>query len=506
MTTARKYQLTAKRKVLCSALGKIILPTGTGKSYIQGMVIEQVISNFNPAIAVILTPRIMLTNQLAKDVGRQLAAKGIDVQFLVMHSGEREDFLFEGERDDLDNMPEFFKQQLACLGGDVVTNSNDLAIKMQMAKFEKKSLVICCTYHSCNKLTLAFEQANLVADQVLCDEAHYVIEPKFNEQVAALKNYANSMHFFTATEKVSSGSTVDSGLGMQNEEFYGPTLYTSTPRQMIQEGWIVGPRMHIEYSPADKTEGALVASAYDEHSKHVPYDAKLLVCCAGYKYIKKVITDAAFNAYVTANNVKVFHISSAGGAWIDGVDYTRDRNTFLSQLRAWPGKAIVLHINILTEGIDVPDFSGVMFMRNMELARFMQSIGRAMRRHAADKAKTIEQFDQWVKKYAWAIFVEREGVAEDEETSSNLKSCIQRMRDAGFLEGVDLRTEVVLSHDEGKSEVEIERTNEEDDAAIRSKFSDFFDIVHMLEREEKARVITETAEKLVKDFVDSMGW
>ena len=132
MTTARKYQLTAKRKVLCSALGKIILPTGTGKSYIQGMVIEQVISNFNPAIAVILTPRIMLTNRLAKDVGRQLAAKGIDVQFLVMHSGEREDFLFEGERDDIDNMPEFFKQQLACLGGDVVINSNDLAIKMQM--------------------------------------------------------------------------------------------------------------------------------------------------------------------------------------------------------------------------------------------------------------------------------------------------------------------------------------------------------------------------------------
>ena len=80
------------------------------------------------------------------------------------------------------------------------------------------------------------------------------------------------------------------------------------------------------------------------------------------------------------------------------------------------------------------------------------------------------------------------------------------MRDAGFLEGVDLRTEVVLSHDEGKSEVEIERTNEEDDVAIRSKFSDFFDIVHIFEREEKARVINETAEKMIKDFVDSMGW
>ena len=80
------------------------------------------------------------------------------------------------------------------------------------------------------------------------------------------------------------------------------------------------------------------------------------------------------------------------------------------------------------------------------------------------------------------------------------------MRDAGFLEGVNLRTEVVLSHDEGEGGDEIERTNKKDADAIRNKFSNFFDIVHMLEREEKARVITETAEKLVKDFVDSMGW
>ena len=506
MTTARKYQLTAKRKVLCSALGKIILPTGTGKSYIQGMVIEQVISNFNPAIAVILTPRIALTNQLAKDVGRQLATKGIEVEFVTVHSGQQADFLFESEQNDLDSMPAVLKQQLIELGGAVITNSDDLSIKMQLAKHYRKSLVICCTYHSCNKLALAFEKSGRHANQVLCDEAHYVIEPEFNKHVSELKQYASSMHFFTATEKVSSGSTEDTGLGMQNEAFYGPVLYSATPRQMIQEGWIVAPRMHIEYAPADKTEGALVASAYAEHSKHVPYNAKLLVCCAGYKYIEKIITDAAFNAYVEANDVTVFHISSAGGAWINGEDYTKNRNDFFRKLRAHEGRAIVLHINILTEGIDVPDFSGVMFMRNMELARFMQSIGRAMRRHVADKNKTIEQFDQWVKKYAWAIFVERKGVAEDEETSSNLKSCIQRMRDAGFLEGVDLRTEVVLSHDEGKTEVEIERTNEESDAAIRSKFSDFFDIVHMLEREDRARVINDTAEKMIKDFVDSMGW
>ena len=76
------------------------------------------------------------------------------------------------------------------------------------------------------------------------------------------------------------------------------------------------------------------------------------------------------------------------------------------------------------------------------------------------------------------------------------------MRDAGFLEGVDLRTEVVLSHDEGEGGDEIERTNKKDADAIRNKFSDFFDIVHMLEREEKARVFQENVDNLIKQILD----
>lgn len=287
---------------------------------------------------------------------------------------------------------------------------------------------------------------------------------------------------------------------MQNEDFYGPTIFTRTPREMIEAGWIVAPRLHVEYAPNDKTEGALVASAYLEHSKHVAYNAKLLVCCNGNSTIDKIVNDLKFIEETQKNNITVFRISSKGGAWIDGVNYTKDRSEFFDKLRAHTGRAIVLHINILTEGIDVPDFSGVMLLRNMELARFMQSVGRSMRKHADDKDLAIADFANWLKKDAWVILVEKENTSEDTDRNTDLKCNLQRMRDAGYLDGVDLRTQVVINYDKGTGKVEIPRTNEPDDTH-KSKFSDFFDIVHQFELEEKARIFRQESAVLLSELL-----
>ena len=503
---ARDYQLEAKRTILNSEIGKIILPTGTGKSVIQGMVIETLakcMGTKDPALVVILTPRIALTNQLAKDVGRQLLAKNIDLKFVTVHSGEKADFLYEGEEEA--GIPDVLRQQLEDLGGKVVTNAASLAEEIKLQQYYGKPLVICCTYHSCGKITAALRDNNLRAHEVLCDEAHYVVEPEFNANVAALKEHVVRMHFFTATEKINKDGANDAGFGMQNEEFYGPTLFYRTPRQMIEAGWIVQPRLHVEYAPANKTEGALVVGAYLEHAKQVNYNAKLLVCCNGAEVVEAIASDALFQQETQANDITVFRISSAHGAWIGNENYTKRRNEFFRKLRAFEGRAIILHINILTEGIDVPDFSGVMILRNMELARFMQSVGRAMRKHEHDKGKTVAEFEQWIKQYSWIVLVERENDAEDVDRNSNLRNLLKRMRDAGYLDGVDLRTEVVLGYDKGEGNDEIERTNEPEKAG-GTKFSDLFDIIHTFESEEKAQIAKAQVDELVKDFVDSMGW
>ena len=143
---ARDYQIEAKRAILHSSIGKIISPTGTGKSVIQGMVIETLakcMGKETPAIVVILTPRIALTNQLAKDVGRQLLARNVKLKFVTVHSGEKADFLYEGE--DENGIPDVLRAQLERLGGKIVTNAADLASEIKEEQYNGTPLVICCT-------------------------------------------------------------------------------------------------------------------------------------------------------------------------------------------------------------------------------------------------------------------------------------------------------------------------------------------------------------------------
>ena len=137
----------------------------------------------------------------------------------------------------------------------------------------------------------------------------------------------------------------------------------------------------------------------------------------------------------------------------------------------------------------------------MELARFMQSVGRAMRKHALDKAKTVAEFEHWIKKYSWIVLVEREGDLEDVDRNTNLRTLLKRMRDAGYLDGVDLRTEVVLSYDKGEGNIEIDRTNEPEDS-VTTKFSDLFDIFHMFESEEKARIFQAEVDAIEAEFMN----
>ena len=213
----------------------------------------------------------------------------------------------------------------------------------------------------------------------------------------------------------------------------------------------------------------------------------MLVCCNGTKTIKEILSAPGFNAQCKEEEITVFAVSSAYGASINGIDC--DRNKFLKVLKAHTGKAIVLHINILTEGIDVPDITGVMFIRNMGLTRFLQSLGRATRVLKADADKPTDNFDQnsssWIKPYAWAIIAERDG--DNEGKTSDLRTMVENMRAAGF----EPTEEVVVAVDRAKGPpVEFKPCNEKD-PQIRSTFADIFDIQHVIEIEKLAAMSDE---------------
>ena len=90
-------------------------------------------------------------------------------------------------------------------------------------------------------------------------------------------------------------------------------------------------------------------------------------------------------------NMHVFAIASSTGAYIDGKwqDKAVDKGKFLRQLKEIPDTdgAIILYVDMLTEGIDVPGITGFMPMRNIGHSKFKQGMGRAGRLFKADRAK-----------------------------------------------------------------------------------------------------------------------
>lgn len=477
----RKYQIDARDAVIASAIGQVIAPTGTGKSVIQGAVFETWIKKCGGfGIYVVLTPRIMLTNQLMRDVGTHLIKSGIEIRTLTIHSGMAETFGVSQD-EDIDDYTRFV---FANMNNKSTTNSEEAMVVIKDAQHAQKPLLICCTYDSTPALRRALEQLELKANQVMCDEAHYIVEKKFNKNITELKPFVNRIHFFTATQKITKG---EDGNGMNNAAFYGPVVFRRAPLQMIKEGFMVRPRIHYELAEPNASWARMVSDAYTEHQLHVANNAKMLVCCNGTKTVKEIADAAGFREWCKEQGITVFAVTSTYGATVDGVVY--DRSPFLKKLRECSGKAIVLHINILTEGIDVPDITGVMFIRNMGLTRFLQSLGRATRVLKEDVGKATDNFEEnrklWTKPYAWAIVAERSG--EFEGKTADLRQMVEDMRAAGF----EPTEEVVIAIDRAKKIREEFRPCNEKDPKIISNFHELFDIQHDIESEKFAALTVE---------------
>lgn len=465
----RDYQIEACNAVYTTDIGQIISPTGTGKSVIQGSVFEKLIKN-KPGFGVylVLTPRIMLTNQLMESISKQLIKSKINLLALTVHSGSAA-LMAESDSSEYD------QYVYASIRNKSTTNTSEIETELVEARHAKKPLLVCCTYDSIPALLRAMTMLSLEFDQVLCDEAHYIVEKKFNQNISNLKKIAKKIHFFTATQKVTVGTI---GNGMNNDSFYGPVVFRRSPRQMIEQGYMIRPRIHFETSEKDAAWSQMVSDAFNEHQLQVKYNAKMLVCCDGSLTMEEISNSKQFIKYCKDNDITVFAISSVIGARINNIDVP-NRTQFLKKLKSHSGREIVLHINILTEGIDIPDITGVMFIRNVGLTRFLQSIGRDTRVLTVDYGKETSNFQlnssNWMKPYAWVIVAERDG--DNEGKTSDIITIVDNLRLAGF----EPHESVVIAVDRGKgTKEEFKFCNEPDDVAI-SNFSKLFIIQHKLE-------------------------
>lgn len=424
-----------------NARGRIVIPTGGGKTMVQARALLWMFENINPTgIYLVMVPRIMLGNQLIKEYKEFLGAKSF--RAIAFHSGEHQ--AEDGEP---------WKEE-ATLSTSKVLETHQNAQKIG------QPLVVFSTYHSCNKLV------GIDFDGNINDEAQYIVAEHFNNSFRSLTlPIAIS---FTATEKHTAS---DNGLGMNNEQVFGPRWYEISSTELIKGGYIVPPRLHVMEATAEEDAQSVVSQVVEITKEQIKLTeptlgfSKILFAMRGTDDVKTV-EDNLHILRTEFPKHDVFTITSKNGSRINGRKLKR--KDFLKLLKD-VDNCIILHYDILSEGIDVPGITGVGIMRNMSLSKLLQTIGRAVRVYRPDPSK---------KAQAWISVPVING---DEDDKERLAGIIRTLRNGGY----DISAETIYETKQDRHQGDEENVDDAFEKDKKNKSSVLVeDVMHLIEADE----------------------
>lgn len=435
MKTPFKHQIKVLEVLKEKSFGKVILPTGTGKTFIQSLdLLNQIEKDGGFSVNVVIAPRIMLSLQLLNEFQKTIISKGVDVRYLCVHSGTSPE-----ESNDMAFMR--LQKDIPYSKITSTTSTNDIKSEIRKSKKENKPLVIFTTYNSAERILGGMGRVKI--GTVYCDEAHYLVREDFHMFLKKVKT--DRMFFFTATEKHSDS---DEGLGMNNEETYGEILYYMSPREAIDNGLMLRPRMQVvrtitnDYKfgeDLDKSFSNVVFQSFRQHEFAIGgQNGKLLVVVRNSSDIIRFI-ESKECSNLMRSGVYVFAVSSREeiGNWVNGVQKKRDE--FLEELKqvgSDPSKRmIVLHYDILTEGIDTV-FTGVLPFKGLGKLKFVQTYGRVARLDPEDRKRIVNgvissnDLESMFKPYGWVIIPAL--LFEDVDDNKRIENLVRELRDYDF--------------------------------------------------------------------------
>lgn len=375
----RPHQRTAANALSSGVTrGQIILPTGVGKTYVQ---VYKILSTLHSlpykGVAVIASHRLLLCEQLIKDVARYaletelpfniltVASDGMDMQDMAL--------LADGLNSD-GNL------QSRCLVNRA-TSSQEILDCAAMAKGLNRHLLVVSTYQSFDRM------AGLGVDVACLDEAHTITEEDKFEKVKVMQPSMTQAFFFTATQV-----TGCNGRGMDNTSFYGQVLCCVSPRAAIDSRDILPPAIHsIKLEGGRPSYAQVIKAAYKAHREIVLEQSKglsapkMLVSVAGVEDMVNLLKDPAFHMWAMKSGVNTVGFSSSMGYYKNGLE--TNRKEALQALRELgdTDSAIIMHYDILTEGIDLPNITAVLPLRELCKVKFLQTLGRAARLQKDDR-------------------------------------------------------------------------------------------------------------------------
>jgi len=494
------YQKEAVTRTFYNPKGIICLPTGTGKTFAQAaMIANDIIMNPNQfRMYVINAPRIILTFQLLKETYYFLTSNGIDSRYMFVHSGGSSD---EKELEEIRIQSNLDGNKIPF--SEIGSSTNPLEIKkmIKKAKQQDMPLVFFSTYNSAEKIEQARSNIKQPITLVVNDEAHYLVQEQFHNILHDLKS--SRCYFFTAT-MINTPS--DKGRGMNNEESYGKILYMMTPREAIDIGKMVRPRMHVVttdgvYNTDDynKSLNYIIKNSFEQHKKVLPkLKPKLLISVKGTQDIKSFIESKEYKQLLT-QGVSIYAVASNDEIGNDINSEKVRRQEFLKRLKADGAdkekEIIVLHFDILAEGIDVSGFTGIMPLRSLNKSKFLQTFGRAARLDSEDRDKlekdefVPDELDKMNKPYAYIIIPNI--IHSNDDDKQNITHLITELRSYGFNPSEDIISSSIVN---GIPEIDdLEGLND-----IKIKLPNIGELIENLEAEIEAE---ENAKLTKKEFL-----
>jgi superfamily II DNA or RNA helicase len=344
----RPHQEDALSSMEENDLGKIILPTGAGKSIVF---IKNTIQQFKsdiPQTVCVVAPRILLAVQLSADYEKHVD----NAKFIHVHSGSR--------------LPHYR-----------TTKIEDIQEWYNIHKDHHK--LIFTSYNSLKKVT----ESNIKVDVYNFDECHNSTKKSFFPHIEDAVKKADKKYFFTATPKNSAVPTKKPGMNIT--EVYGHDICKIPMTQMVDGGYVLPPlvvkkEVDIEES-VDEINNNLILKTLDEDCPK-----KVLIAAKSTKSIISLIGETDFSFQVKERGYHIMHITAMHGAYIDGKEVKRD--VFFRTLNEWGSdddkKFVLLNYSILSEGINCTGLDCVIFLRNMDVISVCQTIGRVIRLHKED--------------------------------------------------------------------------------------------------------------------------
>jgi len=429
----RDFQLKAFNEIQNHSIGQIFIPTGTGKTWIQkavhvyDMIIKT--SKNQTGTYVIGAHRLLLCEQLLDEIVE--LANNFNINFRIMFVGSSD---YKPKINNIEYLPSLDKNKI-----------DDF---IQSSKSQNYHTIIAITYHSFSLLK------GIPIDICTFDEAHNTVsdddDPKmFRRNIEEVKPFIKRQYFFTASPK-----SIGEFGGQRDQQFYGPILYELSPKEAVEKLEIVQPKLHTvdivgsyddkDVNHNDKLDIKTVIETFTEHEKVLKVAAKLLVTGKNLDQIHKVYENSSFQYWCKSNNVTCFIFSSRIGRHVD-FNTSIDCEEKLKQLKLdLNQRAIFLHFDILSEGIDIPNMTGCLFFRHLETneIKFIQNIGRCSRLVLEDRLKIyrgeIKSLDDpnMKKPESWIIIPL---YSSDKLTEERYKKILKRLRETYNIPFIDVR-------------------------------------------------------------------